>query len=284
MPFAADMPTTAARAVAAAKIEAALAKTRSAPPLLRSRRPTTPRAAEPHHLDIVYERTQVVSPRPEILKRQGVLAAQQRHPVADAFRLLRSQVLNELEARGGNAVAVCAADGSEGRTFVAVNLAVSIAGLFSRTAILVDLDLRRPSVHRFFGLRPEVGLADHLLDGEPLEACLINPAINRLVLLPQPRPVESSSELLASPRMSQLALELRARYPERIVIFNTPSLLAADDALTVMGFADGCLLVAQEGRTNRWAFLQAAELIGRERFLGTVLSDARWSKGSGHAY
>jgi Mrp family chromosome partitioning ATPase len=265
---------------AAAKIRQALAKRGAGQG--RALVPVPPPDREA--LRIACTRTAVASPPPGTLERHGILAADSGQPVADAFRILRTQLLGELDARGGNAVAVCAAAAREGKTFVAANLAVSIASLFSRTAILVDLDLRRPSVHDCFGLAPPASLSDYLLGRQELERCLVSPGIERLVLLMQAEPVESSSELLASPRMAALATELRRRYPDRVVVYNTPPLLATDDALIAMGYTDGCLLVVREGWTDRTAFARAAELIGRQRFLGTVLNNARWSKHVGYGY
>lgn len=255
---------------------------------LQSRRPAgappSPLAGEAD-LAFAYTRTRVVPPPPGALRRQGVVAGEAGEPAADAFRILRTRLLAELDARGGNVLAVCAAGPGAGKSFVAANLAVSIASLFARTALLVELDLRRPSVHRAFALAGGPGLADHLEGRAALEGCLVSPGIPRLVLLPQPTPVGAgSSELLASPRMAALVQGLRSRYPERVVILNTPPLLATDDALTALGFADGCLLVLREGRADRAGSLRAAELIGRERFLGSVLNDARWAKAPAYGY
>src|SRR4051812_41457903 len=167
------------------KIQLALDKRHGRPapaPLGRhARGGAAPAPRERVALAIGYTRTAVVDPPPGVLERHGILAGDPKHPVADAFRVLRTQLLSELDARGGNAVAVCAAKPAEGKTFVAANLAVSIASLVSRTAILVDLDLRRPSVHRYFGLEPAASLSDHLTGGAPLERCLASPGIERLV-------------------------------------------------------------------------------------------------------
>jgi Mrp family chromosome partitioning ATPase len=263
---------------AAEKIRRALEKER---PLGAAPRPAAGEAA----LAVAYTRTRVAAPPPGTLQRQGILAGEARHPVADAFRILRARALTGLDARDGNVLAVCAAGAGAGKSFVAANLAVSIASLFARTALLVELDLRRPAVHRLFGLAGGPGLADHLLGRAALEGCLVSPGVERLVLLPQPTPLAGgSSELLASPRMAALVRELRQRYPDRVLVLNTPPLLATDDALTAVGLADGCLLVLREGRADRAGTLRAAELIGRERFLGSVLNDARWSKAPAYGY
>jgi protein-tyrosine kinase len=243
-----------------------------------------PATAGDNGLTIHYQATQTIQVARRVLQRNRIVAMDARGHAADAFRILRAQVLADLEARKGNAVAICAPTPKAGKTLVAANLAISIAQQLHRSALLVDLDLRSPSVHHVFGIEPRHGLSDYLEGGQPLEACLINPGIERLVLLPQPAPVTKSSELLASPRMAALASELGQRYRERIIIYDCPPLLATDDALITMDYAAGCLLVVSEGRTSRSELLSAAELIGEHRFLGTVLNNARWSSAYQYSY
>lgn len=224
-------------------------------------------------------RTRSVAPPPRLLERQRVAAAT-AGAAAEAFRMLRTRVLQALEARGGRTLAVCAARPEEGKTVIAANLAVACARHLHRSALLVDLDLRRPSVARTFGIEAELGLSDHLEGRAALEDCLVSPGIERLVLLPQVRSVADSSELLASPRMEALAAELDRRYPDRIVIYDCPPLLTTDDALVALDYASACLLVVREGRTRRAELVRSAELIGAERLIGTVLNDARWALAS----
>ena len=241
-------------------------------------------------LQIEYQQTSVLETTPEILRRNRIIAAAHDEPAFEAFRILRTQVLGRLEARGGRTVAICGASQGEGKTLVAVNLALSIAQQLNRTALLVDLDLRNPSIHRCFGLETAYGLSDYLEDGVPLESCLVNPGIKRLVLLPQVRHIPHSSELLATARMASLAQELRNRYRDRVVIFDCPPLLMTNDSLIVMDYADGCLLVIQEGRARRNQVERAVELLGEDRLLGTVLNNARagvsgyYDYGYGYGY
>ena len=236
-------------------------------------------AAEPNDaaLRISYRQTRVTPTSPDVLQRNRVVAASVDSSAADAFRILRTQVLTRLDARQGRAVAICAATKGSGKSLIAANLAVSVASQLNRSAILVDLDLRSPSVHRCFGLRPEYGISDYLVGRRRLDECLINPGIERLVLLPQPTGLKHSLELLTSPRMASLAQELKGRYPDRVVIYDCAPLLLTGDPLVVIDYADGCLLVIHEGSTNRAEFERAAELVGEHRYLGTVLNNARWS-------
>lgn len=268
------------------KIQQALERARRArmAALKRRRQTEWNGGSRPEELRIEYERTRIVATAPAVLERNRIMSGHERNPSFESFRILRTQVLGRLEALGGNAVAVCGASQGEGKTLVAVNLAVSLAHQVNRTALLVDLDLRNPSIHRCFGLQPKVGLSDHLADDAPLEACLINPGIERLVLLPQVARIAESSELLAAPRMAALARELKERYPDRIVVFDCPPLLMTNDSLIIMEYADGCLLVIQEGRTRRVQVERAIELIGEKRFLGSVLNNARVGPASGYYY
>jgi protein-tyrosine kinase len=225
---------------------------------------------------------QMVAARPRVLARNRVVAASLQSAAADAFRILRLQLLVRLQVREGRTVAICGANQSTGKSLVAANLAVSIAQQSNKSAVLVDLDLRRPSIHRYFGVHPEFGLSDYLLGHKGLQECLINPGIERLVVLPQAEPFRNSSELLTSARMASLARELEGLHPDGVVIFDCPPLLLTSDSLSVLDFADGCLLVVQEGKTRRADFLRAAELIGEERYLGTVFNDVRWSSASSY--
>jgi capsular exopolysaccharide synthesis family protein len=231
-----------------------------------------------------YSRTRVVLVASRHLRRQRIVAAGETGPAVDAFRMLRTRVLMAIEARQGSTIAVSAARQGEGKTLIAANLAISLARHLHRSALLVDLDLRRPHVAGYFDLAPVAGLSDYLEDAVPLENCLVNPGIERLVLLPQRKAVVDSSELLASPRMAELARELDRRYPDRIVVYDCPPLLVTDDALVALRYAEGCLIVVREGVTTRAELARAAELVGEERLLGTVLNDAKWSLASSYYY
>jgi capsular exopolysaccharide synthesis family protein len=231
-----------------------------------------------------YSRTRVLPISPSRLRRQRIVASGGRGPAVDAFRMLRTRVAMALDARQARSIAVTAARQGEGKTLVAANLAISLARQQHRSALLVDLDLRRPHVAGYFGLPRDVGLSDHLEGRAALEDCLVNPGIERLVILPQHKAVVDSSELLASRRMEALAAELEQRYPDRIVVYDCPPLLLTDDALVALRYAETCLLVAREGATTRAELARAAALVEEDRLLGTVLNDARWSLSSSYYY
>lgn len=224
--------------------------------------------------EIVYQQTRVVVPAAGVLAEGRVVAGLAQHALADAFRLLRTQVLQRLTLAGYSTLAITSANRGEGKSLTAVNLAISLALHVSRTVLLVDLDLRRPRIHRYFGIEPEAGLNDYLLGDVPLSACLINPGIERLVLLPVRAALEASSELLLAPKMIRLARELKTRYADRLVLYDLPPVLASDDALAFLQHVEGCLLVVQDGGTPKGDLVRAAELLSECDVIGTVLNKA----------
>lgn len=224
---------------------------------------------------IVYGETRVVAPSDHHLEEQRVVAGRSQCELADTFRVLRTQVLKKLEEAKHTSLGVTSANRGEGKSLTAVNLAVSLAMHVARTVLLVDVDLRRPSVHRAFGLVPDNGLVEYLNGEAPLASCLINPGIERLVLLPVRTPLAASSELLASPRMIGLAEELRSRYPDRIVIYDLPPVLVSDDALAFLKHIESCLIVIEDDVTGKPDIQRSIELLKGCHIIGTVLNKSR---------
>jgi capsular exopolysaccharide synthesis family protein len=239
------------------------------PPL---QRPGRGRSAIVNPEGITYDQTRIVDTSEVGLHAKRVIAGLTHHELSDTFRLLRTQVLKHLNAAGFTTLAVTSPNRGEGKTLTSVNLSVSLAMHITRTVLLVDADLRRPSVHTCFGINPEPGLARYLTDGVTVADCLVNPGVDRLVILPAGAPLRTSSELLASPRMIGLAKELKARYPDRLVVYDLPPVLTSDDALAFLQHVECCLLVIEEGSTRRGDVQRALELLEGYNLIGTVLN------------
>jgi len=223
---------------------------------------------------ITYSRTRTLPASREVLRRNHVINPSERDAATNAYRMLRTQVMQRMKENGWNALAVVGAAPNEGKTLTAVNLAMTMAGEVAHTVLLVDLDLRQPSIHTCFGVRPELGLSDYLQGRAELSDVLFNPGIERLVVLPGGEPLANSSEMLSSPRMASLVTELKTRYPDRFVIFDLPPLLYTDDALAFAPYVDAALLVVEEGRTRKSDILRTMDLLGATNVLGTVLNKA----------
>ncbi|MDE3042038.1 MAG: CpsD/CapB family tyrosine-protein kinase [Nitrospirota bacterium] len=224
---------------------------------------------------IVYTHTRSLEIPLSVLRQRRVMAAYEKGPFVDAFKILRTQVVHRLRENGWNVLGVTSPGHGEGKTLTAVNLAVSLAMETTQTVLLVDSDLRSPSIHEVFGLKDCPGLADYLLDNEPVEDLLVHTGIGHFVLLPAGRAVSNSTEILTSPKMLALVEELKHRYPSRIVIFDLPPLLHTADVLAFSPYTDALLLVVEEGKTTAEEVQRALSLVKNSRpVLGTVLNKA----------
>jgi protein-tyrosine kinase len=193
-----------------------------------------------------------------------------------SYKLLRTQVLQRLDQLRANSLAILSASASEGKTLTAINLAIAVAAELGRTALLVDFDLRNPSVHKRLGFEPKVGVEACLQSSRPAQDVIVRlSGYPRLSVMPARDPVEHSSELLASERATRLVHELRSRYADRIVIFDLPPVLLGDDALAFSPSVQAGLFVIAEGRTQREEVSSSLTLLRELPIIGTVLNGSR---------
>jgi protein-tyrosine kinase len=224
---------------------------------------------------IIYHRTRVFTPSAAILEANRVVNPMSSDPAAMAFRMLRTQVLQRMDANGWRSLAIFSPGAHDGKTTTAINLAVNLANDRLHTVLLVEFDFRHPALAARIGLSPEFGGDDALSGAAAIEDCLYHAeGFDRFVILPARDKMANSSEILAGPRSRELVSELRARYPERIVIFDLPPVLSADDALAFAPLVDCGLVVASEGRTRRSDLARTVELLHKTPLVGTVLNRA----------
>ena len=230
-------------------------------------------------INIKYSETKIKKIDDRVLKKGKVISLFHDLEKVDQIKTLRTQILNKLKELKGNSILVTSANPYEGKTFTAINLGVSIAQELDRTVLLVDCDLKNHSNHHkqfgkdFFGTPMEQGLSHYLLGQADLQDLLINPGIERLVLLPAGAALPNSSEMLSSPRMEMLINEVKCRYPEdRIVIFDSSSLLTSADPLVLTRFVDGILLVVEEEKTTEEELRKVMELLKDKPLIGTVMN------------
>lgn len=230
-----------------------------------------------------YTMTKMVEVSPQQLLENRIIAALPEHPFKDSYRMLRTRVLQTMRNNGWTSVAVTGPATGCGKTLTAINLAVSLAMEVSNTVLLVDLDLRRPAVHKYFGYEPELGLSDYLTTDVPLHQLLFTPSIDRLVVLPGRSALPNSAEMLRSPRMIALVNELKTRYPDRLIVFDLPPILAADDALAFSPYTDCFLMVAESGGTKKDDLQKAYSILKNTPLVGTVLNKSE-APTSGYGY
>jgi protein-tyrosine kinase len=192
--------------------------------------------------------------------------------LGEAYRLLRTHILHGTEREGRNTLMVTGHRPNEGKTLTSINLAIAIAHKVGQTVLVVDADLRNPSVHRYLDLPAGPGLMDYLTSGHPIAESLVHPdGLANLVVLPAGRSTTRSVELLSSPRMVDLVRELKNFYPDRYVLFDLPPLLYAD-SLAFAPLVDGIILVVEAGSTPREEITRALETLKEFPILGFVLN------------
>lgn len=219
-----------------------------------------------------YTRTRVGRVPPEILRAHRIVAGIGRDHADKAFKMLRTQLVRRMQVSGWRTLAIVSPAPDDGKTLIAVNLAMSIARDVHHTALLVDFDLHRPSVHHCFDDTPPVGIGDHLRGRVPLESVFFNPGVPGMTVLPGTAPLEEPSELLASERVAQLVRELRDRYPGRIVLFDLPPILATDDAMAFLPNVDAVLLVVRDRKHTREQLQRVRRLIEPVPVAGVVMN------------
>lgn len=247
------------------------------PPLPDTRRGPSPAslAAVPTPsvpVSVSQRQTAMVDLDPAHLERNRVIAHQKTHLASWAFDVLRTQVLQKMDENGWRTLAITSPSLESGKTLVSINLAMSIAQQSQRTALLVDFDLRRPSVARVLGLKQPVSLNEVLTGDVDVSQAMVSPGIERLVVLPTNRAMPRASELLSSPAVSNLIGELRQRYDDRIVVFDLPPVLVADDVMAVLPHIDCVLMVVGSGVSGKAEVEEAMNRVARANLIGVVLN------------
>jgi len=192
--------------------------------------------------------------------------------VAESFRRLRAQILHPAEGQPARSVMITSAVPEEGKSFVCANLGVVMAREVDRYALMVDCDLRRPSLASLFGVHNSRGLVDHLRDGKDLSLLLHKTGMDRLSLLPAGSPPANPSELLASDRMKEMINEVANRYDDRFILFDTPPGQAASETEVLAQQVDKVVLVVRWGQAGREQVRRFVEAVGREKILGVVFN------------
>jgi protein-tyrosine kinase len=222
---------------------------------------------------INYTTTKIKEVPPEILEEKKVIATSSIYArEAEEYKLLKAQVMRKAREKQWQTIMITSVGKGEGKTLTAINLALTIAMEMHQTSLLVEADLKEPNMQRYFGLKGQAGLSDHLLGGTALSDCLLTIGIDRFVMLPGGKSIPNSAEILGSPRMQSLVAELRGQYLDRYVIFDLPPLLECADPLIFAEYVDAILLVVEAGKTTTTHAKKAVGLLEGKNILGTVLN------------
>jgi protein-tyrosine kinase len=204
------------------------------------------------------------------LEQHRIVGLDQGNPLRQSFDLLRTQVLQRMQEHGWRTIAITSPSIQSGKTVVAINLALSIAHHPSKSALLVDFDLRRPRVASYLGL-PEGTSLNEVLAGEAeLSRAILNAGIPGFQVLPTHRRVMGAGDVLASDRVSRIIGGLRAGNADRIIVIDLPPVNAVDDVLAVLPRVDCVLVVVGSGSSTRREIEESKRYLARFNVLGVV--------------
>jgi exopolysaccharide/PEP-CTERM locus tyrosine autokinase len=200
-----------------------------------------------------------------------VTANDQGSPASEQYRKLKSLIVKLSQA--GNfekALMVTSSVAGEGKTITSLNLAITLAQDFDHTVLLVEADIRKPSVLNYLGLKAEQGLTDCVLDGLDLKDVLVKTGIGSLSILPAGRRVDNPVELFSSNRIQALFAEIKSRYNDRYVIVDTTPLLPFAEPSYIANMIGAVVLVVREGVTTPDKLKHSLEMLKNHNLLGVV--------------
>jgi len=227
----------------------------------------------------------------ELEKKNFVSLSSERRLINEEYRVIKRKLINNAfgalssTLKHPNLILVTSSRPGEGKTFSAINLALSIALEQDKTVLLVDSDVLRPSVSKSLNIKYDIGLTDYLLSDEILVSdIMLSTNVERLKIITAGRPHHLSTELLASERMLMLANEFASRYPDRIVIFDAPPLLGVNETAVMASMCGQAVVVLEENRTKIAEIEQAVTLLPKDIATGFLINKAHRNQGKGYGY
>lgn len=206
--------------------------------------------------------------------------------ITEEFRMIKRSVLLNMAKRrdegsiNSNLVMVTSSRVGEGKTFVAINLAMSLAAERDKSILLIDADLSNPSILQRLGISAERGLIDVLEDASiDLAEVLLRTNVESLTVLPAGHPHPLSTELLASVRMEQFISEIAQRYSDRIIVLDAPPVLATSEPATLAMHVGQIVFVVEAAKTSQMAVKESLSLISICPDIGFVLNKAPFQFG-----
>jgi len=208
----------------------------------------------------------------EVLENNRLIGGVTDQRVIDCFSLLRARVIHRVYQNDIKTLGVTSPSSRDGKTLNTTNLAISIALGETHPVLLVDADLRRPSLANQFGLKVDAGLGDYLAGDVELDNVILKMPINGLYMLPGRKGTNFRPESLSPARITQLISALKHQVPGGLVIFDLSPALVGGDVITIMPNLDAMLLVVADRRTDQEALEKTLPTLEGINVLGTVLN------------
>ena len=226
------------------------------------------------------------------LHRMGVVAPDaEKSQIAEEFRIIKRPLIANAFGQGaarvknGNMIMITSSLPGEGKSFCAINLAISMAMEMDRTVLLIDADVAKPRVPEYLGIHADLGLLDVLQDKNlKLSDVMIKTDIAKLTILPAGRTYKRATELLASDAMTRLVEDIGNRYPDRIILFDSPPLLATSEASVLATHMGQIVMVVEAERTSQDAVREALSHIQSCEVVNMLLNKATPTPGADYYY
>jgi protein-tyrosine kinase len=215
-----------------------------------------------------------------------IIALETESPASEQYKILREQVKRLRAESGIKSFSITSPVKRDGKTTVAVNLAAVLSLDYEEGVLLIDGDLRAPSIHRYFNAPQSPGLTDYLGSGSKinLKSVIQETFLPGLRILPSGKPSHLSSELLAKERMKQVMEDAWAEFPGHHIIIDSPPILATPDPMVIARHVDGVLLVVRAGKTPRDYLTKALQTLNSNKVMGIVLNGADLGISSKYYY
>jgi exopolysaccharide/PEP-CTERM locus tyrosine autokinase len=250
-------------------------------PLIELERPADRERGESQHVDVDLARLASIG----MVTPEG-----EKTPVFEEFRNIKRPLITNATGRGasrvrnGNLIMVTSAVPGEGKSFCSVNLAMSMALERDHTVLLVDADVARPSVHQMLGFSLRAGLMDVLVGEKQLADVILSTNVDKLRVLPAGTPHRHATEVLASAAMGDLLEEMATRYSDRIIVFDSPPLLATSEARVLAQRMGQVVVVVEAGRTTQRAVQDALREVEECEIVGLIYNKSSGGGGDRYGY
>jgi len=226
-----------------------------------------------------------------LTERGFIYGVNSTHHIQEEFRHIKRKLLNNAfgpaakTLNHSNLIMVSSTNPNEGKTYVSINLALSIALEQDKTVLLIDADVLRPSLHRELEFESSEGLLEYLLsEVHELSDIIYSTNLDNLKIIPAGKPHHLTNELLASNRMEILAKELAERYPDRIVIFDCPPILGVTETPVLSNLVGQAIIVVEESKTKLDDVKKAASQLNEDMAIGFVMNKTINTKKDGYGY
>ncbi len=221
-------------------------------------------------------------PTPVINHPFLISANKQNDPASEQYRKLKSAIVKLAQlGRFDKSLMVTSAIGGDGKTLTSINLAITLAQEFDHTVLLIEADLRRPTIMKYIGLEATLGLTDCVLDDMDVSEVLVKTGIGKLSILPAGRVVSNPVELFSSNKMQTLLKEIKSRYADRYVIIDTTPVLPFAEPQFIANVVGGILFVVREGYTAEDKVAKALSLLKNYNLLGVVCNGVNEIQSAG---